>query len=140
MNMLERAIAIAVEAHAGQVDKAGEPYILHPLRVMLSLSTQDEQIVGVLHDVCEDCPGWDFARLRREGFSEVVVDALASVTKIEGEPYDDFVHRAARNPIGKSVKRADLLDNSDASRLTELTAQDHERLAKYARALATLGD
>jgi (p)ppGpp synthase/HD superfamily hydrolase len=138
VNSLERAIAIAVEAHAGQVDKAGTPYILHPLRVMLSLHTNDERIVGVLHDVCEDCPGWDFERLRREGFSEMIIVALASVTKIEGESYEDFVLRAARNPIGRNVKKADLMDNSDISRIAKPTARDHERLAKYARALALL--
>ena len=81
MSTLERAIAIAAEAHAGQFDKGGNPYILHPMRVMLSLRTEEEQIVGVLHDVCEDCPGWDLERLRREGFSETIVVALASVTK-----------------------------------------------------------
>ena len=138
MSTLERAIAIAVEAHAGQVDKAGTPYILHPLRVMLSMKSNDERIVGVLHDVCEDCPGWDFDRLRREGFSEIVIDALRSVTKIEDESYDDFVIRASRNKIGKAVKIADLIDNSDVSRISEPTDRDRERLAKYARALAFL--
>ena len=138
MSMLERAIAIAVEAHSGQVDKAGSPYILHPLRVMLSLNSNDERIVGVLHDVCEDCPGWDFDRLRREGFPEIIIDALCSVTKIEGESYEDFVLRASRNRIGKAVKIADLVDNSDISRILTPTQRDHERLAKYARALAVL--
>jgi (p)ppGpp synthase/HD superfamily hydrolase len=138
MSTLERAIAIAVAAHVGQVDKAGTPYILHPLRVMLALSSNDERIVGVLHDVCEDCPGWDFDRLRREGFSDIVIDALCSVTKIEGESYDDFVLRAARNRIGKAVKIADLIDNSDISRILQPTERDRERLAKYARALALL--
>ena len=138
MSTLERAIAIAVAAHVGQVDKAGTPYILHPLRVMLALSSNDERIVGVLHDVCEDCPGWDFDRLRREGFSDIVIDALCSVTKIEGESYDDFVLRASRNRIGKAVKIADLIDNSVISRLSQPTERDRERLAKYARALALL--
>jgi (p)ppGpp synthase/HD superfamily hydrolase len=69
VSTLERAIAIAAEAHAGQVDKAGAPYVLHPLRMMLRMSSIDERIVAVLHDVCEDCPGWTFDRLRREGFS-----------------------------------------------------------------------
>ena len=138
MSTLERAIAIAVEAHAGQFDKAGTPYIIHPLRVMLSLKSNNERIVGVLHDVCEDCPGWDFDRLRREGFSEIVIDALRSVTKIEGESYDDFVVRASRNEIGRAVKIADLIDNSDVSRISEPTDRDRERLAKYARALAFL--
>jgi (p)ppGpp synthase/HD superfamily hydrolase len=138
MSTLERAIAIAVEAHTGQVDKAGLPYILHPLRVMLSLRTDDERIVGVLHDVCEDCPGWDFERLRTDGFSEIVIEALASVTKIEGERYEDFVIRAAQNTIGRRVKEADLIDNSDISRIAEPTQRDHDRLAKYARALALI--
>ncbi len=138
MSTLERAIAIAVEAHVGQLDKAGTPYILHPLRVMLALSSNEERIVGVLHDVCEDCPGWDFDRLRSEGFSEIVVDALCSVTKVEGESYEDFVLRASRNRIGKAVKIADLVDNSDISRILTPTDRDHERLAKYARALALL--
>ena len=57
MSTLERAIAIAAKAHAGQVDKAGAPYVLHPLRIMLRKSSIDERIVAVLHDVCEDCPG-----------------------------------------------------------------------------------
>jgi (p)ppGpp synthase/HD superfamily hydrolase len=139
-SLLERAIAIAVEAHAGQIDKAGAPYVLHPLRVMLSLATEDERIVGVLHDVCEDCPGWDFERLRAEGFSEAVLEALVSVTKIDGEEYQAFAQRAARNPIGKAVKRADLIDNSDVSRIAVPTQKDRERLAKYAQALALLDE
>lgn len=132
---LERAIAIAVEAHTGQTDKAGHPYILHPLRVMLSVNGDDERIVGVLHDVCEDCPGWDFDRLRREGFSGRVIEALDSVTKREGEPYDAFVRRACQNGIGMAVKRADLIDNMDMSRIANPTERDHERLARYRRAL-----
>jgi len=138
MSTLERAIVIAVEAHSGQVDKAGSPYILHPLRVMLSLQSNDERIVGVLHDVCEDCPGWDFDRLRDEGFSQIVIDALRSVTKIEGEQYEAFVLRASRNRVGKAVKMADLVDNSDISRIAEPTERDRKRIAKYERALALL--
>jgi (p)ppGpp synthase/HD superfamily hydrolase len=95
MSTLEHAIAIAAKAHEGQVDKAGAPYILHPLRMMMNVRTIDERIVAVLHDVVEDCPGWSFERLRSEGFSEVVITALDSVTKREGEDYEDFVARAA---------------------------------------------
>jgi len=138
MSTLERAIAIAAEAHAGQTDKAGAPYILHPLRVMLSLSTDEERMVAVLHDVCEDCPAWDVERLRAEGFSEAVIAGLRAVTKREGEDYEAFVRRAAADPIGRRVKRADLADNSDLSRIAEPTAKDHERLAKYRRAIALL--
>ena len=68
MSTLERAIIIAAKGHAGVKDKAGAPYILHPLRMMLGLSSPDERIVAVLHDVCEDCPGRTFDRLRDEGF------------------------------------------------------------------------
>lgn len=138
MSDLERAIAIAVEAHKGQVDKAGHPYILHPLRVMLSVHGTDEKIVAVLHDVCEDCPGWDFDRLREEGFSERVIEALVSVTKREGEPYDAFVRRAGLNDIGKVVKRADLIDNMDVSRIANPTERDLERMARYRQALAII--
>jgi len=114
---LERAIAIAAEAHAGQVDKAGAPYVLHPLRMMLRVSSTDERIVAVLHDVCEDCPGWTFDRLRREGFANHIIEALRSVAKRDGEDYETFVRRAAVNPIGRRVKLADLHDNSDLTRI-----------------------
>jgi (p)ppGpp synthase/HD superfamily hydrolase len=134
MSTLERAIAIAVEAHAGQVDKAGAPYILHPLRVMLAQRTNDARIVAVLHDVVEDC-GVTFDELKAEGFSDVVVHALQSVTRGDGESYEDFVARAASNPIGREVKLADLADNSDLSRIASPTEGDLRRAEKYARAV-----
>jgi hypothetical protein len=83
MSTLERAIVIAAEAHAGMTDKAGAPYILHPLRLMLALSDASDRIVAVLHDVVEDCDGWTLARIRSEGFSEEVIEALESVTPAE---------------------------------------------------------
>jgi (p)ppGpp synthase/HD superfamily hydrolase len=139
MSTLERAIAIAAEAHAGQVDKAGAPYVLHPLRMMLRVATTDERIVAVLHDVCEDCPGWDFDRLRREGFSERIIVALQSVTKRDGEDYEAFVRRAAADPIGRSVKLADLNDNCDLARLALPSRRDFERIEKYRRAIDLIG-
>jgi (p)ppGpp synthase/HD superfamily hydrolase len=138
MRGLERAIAIAAEGHAGQVDKAGEPYILHPLRVMLSCATEDERIVGVLHDVVEDCPDWTFERLRQEGFSDTVLAALDSVTRREGEAYEAFVERAATNPIGRRVKLADLGDNCDLGRISAPTERDLGRIDKYRRAIQTI--
>ena len=140
MTKLARAIEIAVEAHAGQTDKAGAPYILHPLRVMLALEGDEDRIVGVLHDVIEDCPGWTQERLRGEGFSEVVLTALAHVTKLsEDEEYPAFIARAAQNPIARRVKRADLLDNLDVRRLSVVSEKDGRRLTKYLAALAQLG-
>ena len=123
------------EAHAGITDKGGAPYILHPLRMMMDLISAEERIVAVLHDVCEDCPGWTFERLRGEGFSEEILTALDSVTKREGETYEEFALRAAVNPIGRRVKLADLRDNSDLSRITNPSVKDHQRIAKYARAI-----
>jgi (p)ppGpp synthase/HD superfamily hydrolase len=135
MSTLERAIVIAAEGHAGVKDKGGAPYILHPLRMMLGLSHPDERIVAVLHDVCEDCPGWTFDRLRAEGFSDHIVTALDAVTKREGEDYEDFARRAAADPIGRNVKLADLADNCDLSRIAEPTEVDHRRIEKYWRAI-----
>jgi (p)ppGpp synthase/HD superfamily hydrolase len=135
MSTLERAIVIAAEGHAGINDKGGAPYILHPLRMMLNLSTTDGRIVAVLHDVCEDCPDWTFDRLRVEGFPDHIIAALDSVTKRDGEDYEAFARRAAANPIGRRVKLADLKDNCDLSRISKPTAKDHERIEKYRRAI-----
>jgi (p)ppGpp synthase/HD superfamily hydrolase len=139
MSTLERAIAIAAEAHAGQVDKAGAPYVLHPLRMMLTLSSNAERIVAVLHDLVEDCPGWTFERLRSEGFCEEVVSALRSVTKRHDEDYEAFVRRAAENPIGRKVKLADLNDNCDLTRIAAPSERDVARIAKYRRAIELIG-
>ena len=136
MSTLERAITIAATAHAGQIDKAGAPYILHPLRVMLHVTTNAERIVAVLHDVVEDCEGWSFDRLLGEGYAPEIIAGLKSVTKVEGEAYEDFVKRAAAHPIGRRVKMADLTDNSDLSRISTPTAKDHERIARYQKAIA----
>ncbi|MGG7558938.1 HD domain-containing protein [Pseudomonas sp. ES3] len=134
---LERAIAIAVAAHEGQVDKGGAPYILHPLKVMLRVNTLEERIVAVLHDVVEDC-GISLDDLRKEGFNETVLTAIASVTKVPGESYEAFVERAAQNPIGRVVKLADLEENSDLSRIAQPSWEDLERVEKYRRAMGVL--
>jgi (p)ppGpp synthase/HD superfamily hydrolase len=140
MSTLERAVAIAATAHAGQVDKAGSPYLLHPLRMMLNVATPEQQIVAVLHDVVEDCPGWTLDRLRAEGFSEAILSAIDAVTKREGEDYFDFVQRAAANPIAKAVKLADLRDNSDLTRIASPSEADFRRIEKYRRAIALIGE
>ena len=134
---LERAIAIAAAAHAGQVDKGGAPYILHPLKVMLRMTTLEERIVAVLHDVVEDCD-ISLDDLRKEGFSEEVLTAIQSVTKVPGESYEDFVERAAQNPIGRVVKLADLEENSDLSRIASPSWEDLKRIEKYRRVIGRL--
>lgn len=137
MSTLERAIGIAAKAHEGQVDKGGAPYVLHPLRMMLRLPTTDERITAVLHDVVEDC-GVSLEALRAEGFSETVIAAIDSVTRRPGESYEAFILRATSNRIGRRVKLVDLEDNSDLSRITDPTPHDHERIAKYRRAIETI--
>lgn len=137
MSTLERAIAIAAGAHTGQVDKGGSPYILHPLRVMLRMDSLEERIAAVLHDVIEDTD-WTIDRLKEEGFSSAVLQALDALTHREGESYDDFVRRASRDPIGRRVKTADLEDNLDLSRLPVVSERDRARVDKYRRAIALL--
>lgn len=137
MSSLERAVAIAAEAHAGQLDKGGAPYVLHPLRLMLQMETVEERIVAVLHDVVEDSD-WTLERLRGEGFSPAVVEGVGAVTRRENEEYEEFVLRAARNPIGRGVKLADLRDNCDLGRIASPSGKDHKRVAKYERAIARI--
>lgn len=138
MSTLERAIEIATEAHAGQMDKGGADYIGHPLRVMAAVEGTSAKIVAVLHDVVEDCPSWSLGRLRDEGFSEEILQALDSVTKRAQESYPDFIQRCARNVTGRLVKLADLSDNSDVSRLKALGPEDYARLDRYDKAIAIL--
>ena len=136
--MLERAIEISVEAHKGQIDKGGSPYILHPLRVMGNVDGESEKIVAVLHDVVEDS-NWTFEALLAEGFSNEVIEALKSVTKnSDHEDYDSFIQRAMQNPIGRKVKIADLRDNLDVTRIAELGDKDLQRINKYKKALKIL--
>jgi len=137
MSTLERAIAIAAEAHAGQVDKAGAPYILHPLRVMLRVQTEAERMAAVLHDVVEDTP-WTLEALAAEGFAPEVLAAVDALTRRVGESYEVFVARAGADAVGRAVKLADLAENMDLTRLAAPTARDHERLERYRRAVAQL--
>jgi len=130
MSTLESAISLATQAHKGQVDKAGQPYILHPLRVMFRVETDEERIVAVLHDVVEDTP-CTIERLRELGYSEAVLTALAALTKIDGEPYEDFITRAGQNPLSRTVKLADLEDNMDVRRLRKVSVEDTERMGRY---------
>ena len=131
MSNLARAIAIAAEAHQHQHDKARAPYILHLIRMMQSLDTEEEKIVAVLHDLLEDSIEWDAARLRKEGFSDRIMAAIECLTKADGEDYAAFIARASKNPLAVRVKLADLRDNMDVTRLETLSPKDLERLQKY---------
>lgn len=135
--MLEDAIEIAVQAHRGQTDKAGAPYVLHPLRMMCRVETEAEKIVAVLHDVIEDMD-WTFEALRDRGFPNEILAALDCLSRREDETYDAFIERAKTNPLARRVKLADLEDNLDISRIETLSPRDMDRLNKYNRAKVTL--
>jgi (p)ppGpp synthase/HD superfamily hydrolase len=137
MSSLEKAISITAQAHAGQRDKAGAPYILHPLRVMLKMTTDQARIVAVLHDLIEDTD-WTIERLVREGFHGEILAALDCLTRREGEGYEAFIQRVRLNPLAVTVKIADLEDNMDGSRLKEVTEADEKRISKYKNALQEL--
>ncbi|QAT63037.1 MULTISPECIES: GTP pyrophosphokinase [Tissierellales] len=140
--MLDKAILVASTAHQGQIDKAGEPYILHPLRVMFTRRTETERICAVLHDVIEDT-NITLDYLKNEGFSEDILSALDALTRRENETYDEFIDRILRNKIACYVKLADLSDNMDLTRIANPTKKDYKRIEKYRKAadriLETLG-
>lgn len=126
---LEDAISFASHCHKGQLDKGGQPYILHPLRVMLGLIDEDQRIAAVLHDVVEDC-GVE-PEIIRAGYGDAVAGAVLALTRRKGEAYTDFIERCGVNEIARAVKRADLCDNMDLSRLPEVSEQDFKRHEKY---------
>lgn len=130
MPKLEETILLATEAHQGQVDKAGQPYILHPLRLMMTMPDETSQIVALLHDVVEDTP-ITFDDLRQRGYSETIISALDCLTRREDETYQQFVERAKANPIARRVKLADIEDNMDVRRLKSISEKDLERLQRY---------
>lgn len=130
MATLERAIVIAAAAHAGQVDKADQPYILHPLRVMLRVATEHERMAAVLHDVVEDTDVTLHA-LAAEGFAPEVIAAVEALTKRPGESRMQAAERAAANPIARVVKLADNAENMDLSRIANPSATDYARLEEY---------
>jgi (p)ppGpp synthase/HD superfamily hydrolase len=134
---LEDALALAAQAHKGQIDKAGEPYILHPIRLMLRVPDEPARIVALLHDVIEDTPT-TMDDLRAAGYPEDVLAALDCVTRRHDETYEEFIDRIAPNELARRVKLADLADNMDLSRLPEITEKDRNRLERYKAAWAKL--
>ena len=136
--MLEKAILIATEAHSGQLDKVGDPYILHPLYVMNRVHDFDSKIVAVLHDVVEDTD-WSLADLKNEGFSPKILEAVAAITHIPNEPNVSYWDRVKKNPIALGVKIRDMQHNMSEERVGRLPLRDKERiLKKYSRGLIYL--
>ena len=130
--LLEDAIALAVEAHRGQVDKANAPYILHPLRLMLAMDSDAARVAAMLHDVVEDT-AYTLDLLKERGFPEDVITAVDCLSRRDGESYEAFIERIGANPLATKVKLADLEDNLNVSRLATLDERDVERLNRYLR-------
>lgn len=129
----EKAMQIAEKVHKNQVDKAGKPYIWHPVRVERRCTRQEDRLVALLHDTVED-GNIASEYLLLVGFSQEIVDAVLSVSRKRGEDYFEFIQRCKANPIGRRVKICDLEDNMDITRLNQLTEKDIERLKKYHKA------
>lgn len=130
--MLDKMLLLATNAHHGQFDRGGAPYILHPLRVMSFLKTDDEELqcIALGHDVIEDTKT-TWADLREAGMSDRVVEGITALTKMPGESYEDYKARVFASPDAMRVKLCDLRHNSDIRRLKGVTAKDIARVAKY---------
>lgn len=138
MHLLELSLRLALEAHAGQRDRAGRPYLLHPLRVMHAVDGEERQAAALLHDVVEDSPT-SLDDLRRAGVPAAVVAAVDALSKREGEAYEAYLERVAADAIARDVKRADLGDNLRLQRLPRVEGDDLARLNRYLEALRRLG-
>ena len=137
MVLYQQALAIAKDAHKGQVDKAGVAYIQHPLYVASLVEGELAKTIALLHDVVEDS-AWTLEDLRMEGLPEEVVQAVGILTKKRNENYEEYILRVKQNPLARQVKLADLKHNSDLSRLANVTDRDRKRVAKYQKAIAYL--
>lgn len=135
--LIAKAIGIAVEAHKGQLDKGGSPYILHPITVASKQETEACIITALLHDVVEDSE-YTLEDLRAAGFPPDVCDAVSLLTHKQGEDYFSYIYKIKANAIARSVKIQDLIHNSDASRLSSITENDVKRIEKYRKALCIL--
>ena len=124
------ALELAVEKHKNQTDKAGNPYILHPLHVMENVNSKEGKIVAILHDIIEDT---DITEdyLLKIGLSKRIVDAVVALTRSEDMDYQEYINNLSSNPLAKEVKLADLEHNMDLKRLPTLEEKDLERNRKY---------
>ena len=133
MNLIEKSLDIALRVYTGQKDKAGKTYILHPLRLMNRMESDEEMAVALLHDVIEDSEMTEHDLLN-EGIPTNVVDAVKCLTKDSGEDYDDFINRVSKNALASKIKIVDIEDNINILRLKTLSEKDLMRIAKYHRA------
>lgn len=135
--MLSKAILIAEKAHQGQVDKGGRPYIEHPLYVSKQLVTEEEKVVAILHDVCEDSD-ITLQDLKESGFPLSILSAVDAITKRDCEDYSGYLERLGENKLAVKVKLADMMHNSDISRIPTPSEKDRQRIEKYKQKIAFL--
>lgn len=130
--LLGKVLVLATNAHAGQFDKGGKPYILHPLAVMALLNSDDEELqcIALLHDVIEDTKT-TWIQLREIGCTDRVINAVDALTKMPGQSYDEYKEKVFSNKDAMLVKMADLRHNTDIRRLKGVSQKDIDRLAKY---------
>jgi len=130
--MLNTMLVIVTNAHAGQFDRGGSPYILHPLKVMHYLKSDDEELMCMAlgHDVIEDTDV-TYKDLRDAGISERVISGIKALTKVPGQTYDEYKQGVFASKDAMQVKMADLRHNTDIRRLKGVTEKDIARMAKY---------
>lgn len=132
--LLNKMLVLATNAHAGQFDKGGNPYILHPLKVMHYLRSENEELqcIALGHDIIEDTDV-TYRQLVEEGFTERIIQGIRALTKVPGETYDEYKLRVFANPDAMKVKMADLRHNTDIRRLKGASERDIARTEKYYR-------
>ncbi len=128
-----RAMKLCYQAHAGQTDKGGLPYVFHPFHVAEQMDDEISTTVALLHDIVEDTP-MTLDELRAEGFPPEVVEAINALSRRESERYMDYVDRLKKNPLAKKVKLADLAHNSDQTRIPNPTEKVRNMWKRYERA------
>jgi len=136
-DLLDKAIVIAVESHSGQINNLGDPYILHPLRMMLKANTLDEKIIAILHDVIEKTET-DLQYLRNAGFSDKIIVAVDALSKRTGESYDKYITRVGKNQLAKTIKVLDLKDNMYSLIVDQVEQKKSDQYLKYQTALDKL--
>ena len=135
--LTKRALKLCFESHKDQVDKTGLPYVFHPFHLAEQMDDETSTVCALLHDVVEDT-ATTFEELTVMGYPDEVIDALKLLTHEDGVDYMDYVKKIARNPTAKKVKIADLLHNSDSTRLDTVDEYALKREAKYKAALEYL--
>lgn len=138
-DLTKKALKLCFEAHKDQNDKSNLPYVFHPFHLAEQMVDEATTVVALLHDVVEDTP-YTLDDLRRLGFPQEMMDALALMTHDKSVPYMEYVAKIRENPIARAVKLADLKHNSDLSRLDTVTEEDMQRAMKYKNAIAILED